>query len=604
MLYNPYKYPIANIEGLSVALASKANKAVIADEFDSTASYSSGDYVMYEGVLYKFTTSHTGAWDASDVTATLVSDEFGGGGGGTADITAIAAAFSDSTAYAVGQYVTYDGKLYKCTTAHAAGAWNASDFTQTTVDDEFMGKGRDYVTAGKKSGTTLGTNATAEGNTTEASGNYSHAEGTNTKATKQGAHAEGGSTQATGQCAHAEGTNTQATNSYAHAEGYGSQATGQRSHAEGYNSVASQTASHAEGDSTTASGTSSHAEGSSSTASHEASHAEGKNTQTGNAYQHVQGKYNVGKSTTAFEIGNGTGTSAANRSNALEVEWDGDVIAAGEITDGGGNVLSDKFDATSYVDRYERYTITASSWSASPDSSGYYTYSLTTSAYNTYKGVEMQNVGSADGVRATDAEKAAFNLVSDFYMADGTGVTAATLYAKTKPTTTFYIILKGNYAARNAASSTKALDITTGCKLHLKTAKAYYNGSGTLVNPTDIKDFDGSTERTLKFASNFVKLNATSWSSTVDSNGYYKYGFAIGEGLMNFGMIPKVKLIGNNNGIADPSYLPTSTEIAAYNLIDYFEMTNSISAAQNINAYAKTKPTTTIYIAVEGICIA
>jgi len=40
--------------------------------------------------------------------------------------------FDDETPYAVGAYVKYDGKLYKCTTAHAAGAWNADDFTEVT----------------------------------------------------------------------------------------------------------------------------------------------------------------------------------------------------------------------------------------------------------------------------------------------------------------------------------------------------------------------------------------------------------------------------------------------------------------------------------------
>lgn len=38
------------------------------------------------------------------------------------------AAFSASTAYAVGEFVIYESKLYKCTAAHAAGAWNADHF--------------------------------------------------------------------------------------------------------------------------------------------------------------------------------------------------------------------------------------------------------------------------------------------------------------------------------------------------------------------------------------------------------------------------------------------------------------------------------------------
>ena len=269
--------------------------------------------------------------------------------------------------------------------------------------------------------------------------------------------------------------------------------------------------------------------------------------------------------------------SGDTMTGALTVQ--GAITSTSEITDGGGNVLSDKFDATSYVDRYERYTITASSWSASPDANGYYTYSLTTSAYNTYKGVEMQNVGSADGVRATNAEKAAFNLVSDFYMANGTGVTDATLYAKTKPTTTFYIMLKGNYAARNAASSTKALDITTGCEI-------------TLSDGTSEYAFDGSTERTYERKSSLVTIPSTGWSSVVDANGYYTNTVTIP--VINTRIQPKVSPIGSTINTR-----PTSSEGAAYNLVDDFICADGTSIT-SMTAYAKTKPTTTFYVLVTG----
>lgn len=43
-----------------------------------------------------------------------------------------AVAFSTDDSYTVGDYVTYGGNIYKCTTAHAAGAWNAEDFTLVT----------------------------------------------------------------------------------------------------------------------------------------------------------------------------------------------------------------------------------------------------------------------------------------------------------------------------------------------------------------------------------------------------------------------------------------------------------------------------------------
>ena len=63
------------------------------------------------------------------------------------------------------------------------------------------------------------------------------------------------------------------------------------------------------------------------------------------------GKYNIADTETqlskqkALIIGNGTSASA--RSNALSVDWSGNTKAAGDITDGSGNVLSSKADASS-----------------------------------------------------------------------------------------------------------------------------------------------------------------------------------------------------------------------------------------------------------------
>lgn len=44
--------------------------------------------------------------------------------------------FSEVTSYAVGDYVTYNSVLYRCTTAHTAGVWVAGHFTQVTVGDD------------------------------------------------------------------------------------------------------------------------------------------------------------------------------------------------------------------------------------------------------------------------------------------------------------------------------------------------------------------------------------------------------------------------------------------------------------------------------------
>lgn len=146
---------------------------------------------------------------------------------------------------------------------------NGTDYN--IKDSNAMHKGVDYVTAGQKTGTTLGSKATAEGGYTTASGGYSHAEGNTTVASALYAHAEGASTTASKQAAHAEGFNTKATGYY--------------SHAEGHNTIAA-------GDS-----------------------------------QHVEGKHNVedANNTYAHIIGGGTGDN--NRKNIFTVDWNGDVNA-------------------------------------------------------------------------------------------------------------------------------------------------------------------------------------------------------------------------------------------------------------------------------------
>ena len=51
-----------------------------------------------------------------------------------------APAFSEVTSYAVGDYVTYNNVLYRCTTAHTAGVWVAGHFTAVTVGGALTNK--------------------------------------------------------------------------------------------------------------------------------------------------------------------------------------------------------------------------------------------------------------------------------------------------------------------------------------------------------------------------------------------------------------------------------------------------------------------------------
>ena len=57
------------------ALALKANESTIAPEFDSSTSYTAGQYVYKNGVLYRFTAAHSGAWTGTDTVVVTVGGE-------------------------------------------------------------------------------------------------------------------------------------------------------------------------------------------------------------------------------------------------------------------------------------------------------------------------------------------------------------------------------------------------------------------------------------------------------------------------------------------------------------------------------------------------
>lgn len=54
------------------------------------------------------------------------------------DFTLIAPEFSESTNYVVGQIVTYSNGIYYCSTAHSAGTWDSSNFTELATVTELI----------------------------------------------------------------------------------------------------------------------------------------------------------------------------------------------------------------------------------------------------------------------------------------------------------------------------------------------------------------------------------------------------------------------------------------------------------------------------------
>ena len=183
-----------------------------------------------------------------------------------------------------------------------------------------------YYTLGYRTGT-VGNYSVAEGEGSEASGYVSHVEGGVCKATGTYSHAEGFYNTASKTAAHAEGSNCTASDNYAHAEGA--------------HSTASGGTSHAEGSYCTASGVSSHAEGAYTIASGDYSHAQNAYTKASSDHQTALGKFNVEDAADTYAVIVGNGTFDNARSNALTVDWSGNVEAAGDIEDGSGNTLSD-----------------------------------------------------------------------------------------------------------------------------------------------------------------------------------------------------------------------------------------------------------------------
>lgn len=190
-----------------------------------------------------------------------------------------------------------------------------------------------YFTFGsRQSNRTVGNNSLASGVLNEASGFASAAIGHLNKARGYGAVAEGQLTEALSDFTHTEGFMSRASKTGAHAQGYACTASGQWSHAEGAQCVAS--------------GDKSHAEGTNSRATAENAHAHGLYATAASANQTAIGRNNIadGNDDYALIIGNGASENA--RANALTVDWGGNVIADGSITDGAGNVLSAKVNAS------------------------------------------------------------------------------------------------------------------------------------------------------------------------------------------------------------------------------------------------------------------
>ena len=407
---------VVDTEGLWLIPDSGGNKVLIAtgagSSYTTAGTYIIGKVSGVDTVFAKFTTdgvtmnatnstqiAHLGYGDGNADTGTSYTPYFTFG-----ERKTTTSSYSSSSTYAVGDLCVHDSQLYVCIAEiTTAEAWNASHWA-LAIGNYSVSEGWRHIASGS--------NSHAEGQGNIAIGVHSHVEGHSTLTTDEYAHAEGWSTEANGSSSHAEGYNTEANAFASHAEGNGTTASGGNSHAEGQGTTASGGNSHAEGLGTTASGSGSHAEGADATASGDQSHAEGVGVTASGKLSHAQnnytiaqgdnqtalGKFNVADTTSAVVIGNGTADNA--RSNALTVDWSGNVnIASGAKYKINGTDLSASDVGAVPTSRTvnskalsSNITLSASDVSALPISGGTMTGQLLTS-YKT--SVAMGSYGSA-----------------------------------------------------------------------------------------------------------------------------------------------------------------------------------------------------------------
>ena len=143
------------------------NDPNVAPEFNAANAYSKGDYVNYQGNLYRLTADHaanttwenTSKTDAILLGAELATEKANRKTADDTETTArengdasvlnqIAPVFDADTAYTKGQYVTYNGTLYKLTADHTAGTtWANTSKTAVKMSAEMNSKVAELETA-------------------------------------------------------------------------------------------------------------------------------------------------------------------------------------------------------------------------------------------------------------------------------------------------------------------------------------------------------------------------------------------------------------------------------------------------------------------------
>lgn len=208
--------------------------------------------------------------------------------------------------------------------------------------------GREVTVGSRKAGSTVGLYSQVHGQDCEASGQYSYASGHQNTTSGDNSYVEGYFNSAQGNATHIEGTRNieTATNpgyqGANHIEGYENTVSDSREvHLEGSkNTITNVEDSHISGYQNTVSNTYQvSVEGSSNVVTGNGSHTEGGYNINSSNFQHVQGIANAEDPNSVYAdiIGNGTVVNQAvtSRSNAYNMDWNGNAEFQGEVYVGG-----------------------------------------------------------------------------------------------------------------------------------------------------------------------------------------------------------------------------------------------------------------------------
>lgn len=243
------------------------------------------------------------------------------------------------------------------------------------------------VTVGSRAAGTVGEYSQVYGVDIVASGKYTHAEGKENTASGNYAHVEGYQNSVAGTYNHAEGSSNTigSLSTGSHVEGYDNEIIrGELTHVEGGFNESHGPYVHIEGESNYANGRNIHVEGASNTVESGDSggmwtlmhtHVEGHHCISESVNQHVQGRYNVSDAYNVYAdiIGNGSYYDGAeHRSNAYNMDWNGNAEFKGEVYLGGctpnGESPKPAVRYNSSLSRSEYYN--GSSWVEVPGGGG------------------------------------------------------------------------------------------------------------------------------------------------------------------------------------------------------------------------------------------